>query len=129
MDDGRYGEEVATRFLRRRGWLPIARNWPVPQGGELDIVALRDGILAIVEVKTRRSAEALHDPVSLAQRARISRGAIAFVHRNPQLSRLCVRFDVILVDRSRRPPRITHQAAAFDPPGRRRALSDRMQPN
>ena len=73
MDDGRYGEEVATRFLRRRGWLPIARNWPVPQGGELDIVALRDGILAIVEVKTRRSWSASRSGVA-GQRARTPRG-------------------------------------------------------
>ncbi len=123
MDDGRYGEEVATRYLRRRGWLPLARNWPVPGGGELDIVALRNGILAVVEVKTRRSPEALYEPVSLAQRARISRGATAFVHRNPQLRRLNIRFDVILVDRSRRPSRITHQTDAFDPPGRRREMS------
>lgn len=121
MDEGRHGEEIATRYLRRRGWLPVARNWTVPAGGEIDIVALRDGILAIVEVKTRRSPAALHEPVSLAQRARLSRGAEAFLHRHPQLSRLNVRFDVILVDRSRRPARITHQTAAFDPPIRRRA--------
>lgn len=125
MDDGRYGEEVATRYLRRRGWLPVARNWPVPSGGEIDLVALRDGILAVVEVKTRRSAAALHEPVSLAQRARLGRGAEAFLHRHPQLRRLNVRFDVILVDHSRRPPRVTHQRGAFDPPGRRREPSDR----
>lgn len=80
---------------------------------------MRDGILAIIEVKTRRSPTALLEPVSLAQRARIGRGASAFLHRNPQLSRLSVRFDLILVDRSRHPIRITHQKGAFEPPVRR----------
>lgn len=111
------------RFLRRRGWLPLVRNWAVPTGGELDVVAIRDGVLAIIEVKTRRSAQELEEPVSLAQRARLGRGAAAFVHRNPQLSRMCVRFDLILVDRSRRPARITHQKGAFDPPARRNDTS------
>ena len=119
MEKGRSGEDAAVRFLRRRGWLPLVRNWTVPTGGELDIVAIRDGVLAVIEVKSRRSAQELHEPVSLAQRARLGRGAAAFLHRNPQLSRLCVRFDLILVARSRRPPRITHQKGAFDPPVRR----------
>lgn len=51
---GRYGEELAARFLTRNGWEVVDRNWRC-SSGELDIVARRNGVLAICEVKTRRS--------------------------------------------------------------------------
>ena len=51
---GKYGEELAARFLTRSGWEVLDRNWRC-DAGELDIVARRDGVLAICEVKTRRS--------------------------------------------------------------------------
>lgn len=52
---GRAGEERAARELRRRGFAVIERNWRC-RVGEIDIVAARGGVLAIVEVKTRSSA-------------------------------------------------------------------------
>jgi len=51
---GRYGEELAARFLTRQGWKILDRNWRC-SAGELDIVASRGQVLAICEVKTRRS--------------------------------------------------------------------------
>ena len=51
---GRYGEELATRFLGNNGWSVLDRNWRCT-AGEIDIVAMRDGVLAVCEVKTRRS--------------------------------------------------------------------------
>lgn len=50
---GRLGEEIAEKFLKKRSFRILARNWKTPRWGELDLVA-RDGeILVIVEVKTR----------------------------------------------------------------------------
>lgn len=51
---GRYGEELAARFLAKAGWQIVERNWRC-DSGELDIVALRNGVVAVCEVKTRRS--------------------------------------------------------------------------
>lgn len=51
---GRYGEELAARFLVKSGWTIHDRNWRC-SAGEVDIVASRNGVLAICEVKTRRS--------------------------------------------------------------------------
>jgi putative endonuclease len=55
---GRYGEELAHRWLRARGCIVVARNWRPPQGGgELDLVAWEGETLVFVEVKSRVSGE------------------------------------------------------------------------
>ena len=48
---GRAGEEVAASFLEADGWTILERNlrW---KGGEIDIVAAREGIIAFTEVKS-----------------------------------------------------------------------------
>lgn len=51
---GKYGEELAARFLAKQGWTILERNWRC-SAGELDIVASKDRVLVICEVKTRRS--------------------------------------------------------------------------
>jgi len=130
MDDlGARGEEMAERYLKRRGWLPLARNWRAHGSAEIDIIAQRRGVLAIVEVKTRRDSGQLLEPISLRQRRRIAGGAEAFLVRHPELRELELRYDLITVDRSRRPARITHRPDAFGPPPDRRAPSARRPPS
>lgn len=51
---GQYGEAVAARYLERHGWTVLGRNWRCDIG-ELDVIAQRDDVIAICEVKTRRS--------------------------------------------------------------------------
>ncbi|MBX3095076.1 MAG: YraN family protein [Cryobacterium sp.] len=51
---GRYGEELAARYLTGLGYTIIERNWHTT-GGELDIVARDRDTTVFVEVKTRRS--------------------------------------------------------------------------
>jgi putative endonuclease len=48
---GRIGEAVAEGYLKRRGYLIVARNYRKPWG-ELDIVAKKRGVLHFVEVKS-----------------------------------------------------------------------------
>jgi putative endonuclease len=55
---GRRGEDLAHRFLERRGFLVVARNWRPPSGaGEIDLVAWDGATLVFVEVKCRHSDE------------------------------------------------------------------------
>ena len=49
---GRLGEHHAARFLERRGWEILARNYRFGRR-EVDLVARRGRVLAFVEVKTR----------------------------------------------------------------------------
>ncbi len=49
---GRVGEEVVARYLDRKGLHVLDRNWRCAEG-EIDIVALSDATIVVVEVKTR----------------------------------------------------------------------------
>lgn len=49
---GKFGEEVAERFLKQKGYKIIARNFSCRQG-ELDIIAENNEYLVFAEVKTR----------------------------------------------------------------------------
>lgn len=55
---GRRGEDLAHRYLRRKGFKIVARNYRLPSGSaEADVIAWDGGELVFVEVKTRRSGE------------------------------------------------------------------------
>ena len=55
-DLGKFGEELALDFLEKNGYEILETNW-VFQKAEIDIIAQKENILAIVEVKTRSSIE------------------------------------------------------------------------
>lgn len=69
---GRYGEKLAVRHLELQGFAVLERRWRCARG-ELDVVAVDDGCLVVVEVKTRRSvtAGAPEDAVTPAKLARL----------------------------------------------------------
>jgi putative endonuclease len=56
VDLANLGERLAAGRLRRDGYEIVALNVAVRPWGEIDIVARRDGLLALVEVRTRRGA-------------------------------------------------------------------------
>lgn len=53
---GKLGEELAVAFLQQNGYAILETNWTF-QKAEIDIIAQKDTILAIVEVKTRSSVD------------------------------------------------------------------------
>jgi len=99
---GRRGEGLAACWLRLKGYQLLARNF---RGGvgEIDLIARRGDILAMVEVKTRGNLISAGEALGSRQRARIVRAAEAFLQQRPQLAQLSVRFDVILVAPGRLP--------------------------
>ena len=50
---GRYGEDLAARYLTSHGFAVLERNWRC-ELGEIDIVAREGDTLVVCEVKTRR---------------------------------------------------------------------------
>ena len=50
---GDIGEDFTAEFLEKKGCEIIERNFTV-KGGEIDIIALKGGLIHFVEVKTRK---------------------------------------------------------------------------
>ncbi len=50
-ETGAIGEGIAAKYLEKKGFLVIDRNYR-KKWGELDIVAQKDGVIHFVEVKT-----------------------------------------------------------------------------
>lgn len=53
---GKLGEELAVDFLIEKGYEILETNWRF-QKAEVDIIAQKENILAVVEVKTRSSLD------------------------------------------------------------------------
>ena len=51
-ETGKLGEELTAYYLQKSGYEILRRNFRI-KGGEIDIIAQKDGIIAFVEVKTR----------------------------------------------------------------------------
>ncbi|MGB3732746.1 YraN family protein [Microbacterium sp.] len=85
---GRAGEQRAARHLRAQGYIILDRNWRCPQG-EIDIVARRDDVLCVVEVKTRRSVRYGHpfEAIDERKRHRLWRLAFAWAAAHPDAAR------------------------------------------
>ncbi len=122
---GRRGEQAAARYLRRRGYLIVARGQR-DRLGELDLVAVDRRTVVFVEVKTRRSHEAGHpvDAVDLEKQRRLTRLALGFLKRHDLLEH-AARFDVLAVTwpHGARRPQIDHFPDAFEAVGQRQMFS------
>jgi putative endonuclease len=92
------GERLAAEHLARAGYRIVARNVRADRV-EIDLVAERGTLVVFVEVKTRaaRGFGAPEEAVDARKRARIVRGARAWLHAQA-LRRARVRFDVIAVE-------------------------------
>lgn len=94
---GAWGEDLVARHLAATGHTLLARNWRCPVG-EIDIVAVTPaGVLAMVEVKTRRSV-AFGSPaeaITPQKHARLRRLAASWLAEHPH--RGDVRIDVAAV--------------------------------
>ena len=82
---GQAGERAVAAFLEARGHRVLERNWR-GQGGEIDLITRRDGILHFVEVKTRSSDDfgGGWDSLGAGKRRRIARTAEAFLLGAPE---------------------------------------------
>jgi len=112
------GETYAYWYLRRHGYIIVARNYKVPgMKGEIDLVGFDGEILAFIEVKTRsRDDEAAglpEDAVNKAKRRVVSRMARAFL-RSTRTAGSIYRFYILAIESRRgRPPVVRLHKDAF----------------
>lgn len=95
---GQSGESLAARSLERLGWTIVERNWRGPSG-EVDLLALDDDVLVLVEVKTRRGAArgAAEEAINPAKAARLLRLGEEYVALHPEHQERYWRVDLIAI--------------------------------
>jgi putative endonuclease len=103
---GRYGEDVAARYLADQGLVLLERNWRCDEG-ELDLVLREGEVLVVCEVKTRTSLAAgtPHEAITDAKLDRLKRLGERWAGdrglRPPE-----TRIDLVAVLRPRRGPAV-----------------------
>ncbi|MBR5093625.1 MAG: YraN family protein [Oscillospiraceae bacterium] len=112
---GRFGEEQAARYLRRRFYTIVERNYRC-RLGEIDLIVKRGGYLVFVEVKLRRDAShgEAREFVDARKQQRVIAAAEQWLSQHE--TALQPRFDVIEVYAPRGadgPVRIEHIENAF----------------
>lgn len=116
MTMGQKGEEIAFHYLIGKGYKILSRNWRC-EHLELDLVAIDNNELVIVEVKTRSSAiyEEPEESISSRKINYLVNAAEAYIQQhNIDLE---TRFDVISIKWfSESKQLIDHRIRAFDPP-------------
>lgn len=101
---GKWAEDLVSRWYEQHGYVIVARNWRCKRG-ELDVVACKNGVLVVCEVKARAS-NAFGTPaeaVTPAKQLKVRRATADFraslrASNDPLLSLVkSVRFDVACV--------------------------------
>ncbi|NOU60861.1 YraN family protein [Marinifilum caeruleilacunae] len=112
---GKLGEDLAVKYLEEKGFNLLDRNW-IYQKKELDIIALKDDCLVVVEVKSRSTDYFEHptDAISLSKIKFIVRATQAYVDLREIKQE--VRFDVVSVIKREEKFVIEHIEDAFIAP-------------
>jgi putative endonuclease len=99
--EGSIAELIARDLLLAQGLKLIAQNYRC-RSGELDLVLLDQGVLAVVEVRLRRSLKFGGASVSIdhEKRRRIIQATRHLLLARRELRHLRVRFDVVTFDQS-----------------------------
>jgi putative endonuclease len=113
-DLGKVGENIAVDYLLHKDYQILERNWRLGHK-EIDIIAFKDNMLVIVEVKTRKS-ETYGEPenaVGDSKQRTLVCAANAYVrYKNLDVD---VRFDIISIIVNERGQHIEHIEDAFTP--------------
>ncbi len=91
---GRRAEVWAAAWLIAKGYRILGFRLKTPQA-EIDLLAKRGPILAVVEVKSRLNLETALETVTFDQRDRLRRAGAQLAANRPGLSACAVRVDLL----------------------------------
>lgn len=114
---GALGERIAARWLVRDGWRVVDRRWRSGRR-DLDLVAIRENVVAFVEVKTRRSTWSGEpvEAVNWRKQRELTRSAQAWIDRRGVMiapASVVYRFDVVGIVADPDRVGVRHVADAF----------------
>ncbi|MDQ8011837.1 MAG: YraN family protein [Flavobacterium nitrogenifigens] len=115
-DLGKLGEDLAAAHLEENGYSILERNFVI-QKAEIDIIAQKDAVLAIVEVKTRSSLD-FGSPQDFVKHKKIQlliKAVNAYINDREKdfQEDLEIRFDIIAVHKDGESFAIEHLTDAF----------------
>ncbi|MEF2072068.1 YraN family protein [Consotaella aegiceratis] len=93
---GHRGERLAAWALRFKGYRILERRYRTKLG-EIDLIARRGSLVAIVEVKARTTLEAAMEAVGPTAQRRIEAAADLWLARQPDYATLSLRFDLVAI--------------------------------
>ncbi|RAK67319.1 YraN family protein [Phenylobacterium kunshanense] len=102
---GRRGEVLAAIWLMAKGYRILGFRLKTRQA-EIDLLAQRGDVLAVVEVKRRTSLEVALETVTPDQRERLRRAGLAIAAGRPALRGCGVRVDLLALAPGRLPRHI-----------------------
>lgn len=109
---GKKGEELAFDYLQQNNYRILEQNWRYKKA-EVDIIAFKKGILAVIEVKTRSSGY-FGDPQDFVNQKKIKLLVEAIneyvISKNLDVE---VRFDIIAITKNQEKFEIKHLKDAF----------------
>lgn len=109
---GKLGEDLACNYLIASGYTILERNWH-HQKAEVDILAQKDNIVAVIEVKTRSDDYILSPKESVTRKKiKLLVNAVDFYIQSNQMD-VEVRFDIIGIINSGNNYSIEHLEDAF----------------
>jgi putative endonuclease len=91
---GRRGEVLAALWLMAKGYRILGFRLKTLHG-EIDLLARKGQVLAVVEAKLRGTIEAAQEAVTHRQRERLRRAAEAFAARRRDLEGAAIRLDLM----------------------------------
>lgn len=111
---GREGERLAERFLKKKGYKLVQRNYRCA-AGELDLIVLDRRVIVFVEVKTRTGTGygTPLDAVELRKQRKMIHAAQFFLTAK-KLTQREARFDVIGISWPGSQPVVEHIENAFE---------------
>jgi putative endonuclease len=111
---GREGERIAERFLKKKGYKLVERNYRCA-AGELDLIVLDRRVIVFVEVKTRTGSGygTPLEAVELRKQQKMIHAAQFFLNAK-KLSQREARFDVVGISWPGAEPVVEHIENAFE---------------
>jgi putative endonuclease len=98
LKTGRRGEEEAYFYLRKQGYVIVARNWRAGgRRGELDLVGWDERTLCFIEVKTRGERGEVPAEAAVDMKKRDELVGMAGLYRRRVAAGTPFRFDVVSV--------------------------------
>jgi putative endonuclease len=111
---GQEGERIAERYLSKKGYRIVERNYRCPMG-EVDLIVLDRRVIVFVEVKTRRHERfgVPLESVHTRKQRKMIKAALWFLSDH-KLHERDARFDVVGISFGGQEPVVEHIENAFE---------------